>query len=97
MQSVVVQHSVGCAVAAPPGGCRARTAPGSGPGAGGADRPQPPANALSMLLTALSTARGSGQGAFWWEKRIVFPMGIRGDSNMSRWFNILGGVRQGCV
>ena len=35
----------GRTVAAPQGGGRARSAPGSSVGAGGADRPQPPANA----------------------------------------------------
>ena len=51
-------------MAAPQGGGRARTAPGSSFGAGGADRPQPPANALSMVLTARSTARCSGHKLF---------------------------------
>ena len=51
-------------LAAPQGGGRARTAPGSSFGAGGADRPQPPANALSMVLTARSTARCSGHKLF---------------------------------
>ena len=57
MLSVAVQHAIGgCTVAAPQHGGRARTAPG----ASGADRPQPPANALSIVLTARSTARCSG-------------------------------------
>ena len=42
---------------------------GSSPGAGGADRPQPPANALSMALTALSAARCSGQIALWFGRK----------------------------
>ena len=68
MLSVAVQHAIGgTALGAPwllPGGGRARTAPGSSVGAGGADRPQPPTNALSMVLTARSIARCSGHKLF---------------------------------
>ena len=63
------RDSAGRTVAAPQGGGRARTAPGSRFGAGGADRPQPPANALSMVLTARNTARCSGHKLFLRKKK----------------------------
>ena len=61
---------VGTALGAPwlPRAAVRQEPPGSSPGVGGADRPQLPANALSMVLTALSSARCSGQGAVWWKK-----------------------------
>ena len=61
MLSVAVQHAIGgTALGAP----WLLPAPGSSFGAGGADRLQPPANALSMVLTARSTARCSGHKLF---------------------------------
>ena len=64
----VVGHAVGSGPARDRRGSAGRTAAvgqtGSSFGAGGADRPQPPANALSMVLTVRSTARCSGHKLF---------------------------------
>ena len=51
---------------------------GSSVGAGGADRPQPPANALSMVLTARSTARCSGHKLLFRGKKKEISFGAIG-------------------
>ena len=68
MLSVAVQHAIG----------------GTAQLLSGANRPQPPANALSMVL---STARRSGQGASWWKnimQRVPFCIGCMRPRVMQR-------------